>query len=186
VAVGAAIAAALLVVVLYPTSSPEPVLALSSIAWQHPENDLVPKTQGSEWSQDRLAFVIRVTGFDQQWSQAKIDALYRGLEPAGDIRGRYEIVSPLEVKQTLWESGRSPERLSDMPALLASKLDLTGILILTVRSKGVGLEIEGRLVDAKTGKTVGRTVQDVSRGPDLSQQIRWVAYSILARRGMKH
>jgi hypothetical protein len=153
-----AVAAVLLIVVfLYPAGPAPRMVALSSVNWG-PDLTLMSKgvrrTAPVEAKKERLGAVILLSNFKRLPDQDRIDSFYRAIEPAGDIRERYEILSPDKLKQM---AGEEPLRAVDDKALaegMRSRLKISKALVIEIVSGGEKYGILSRLVDTSNGATI--------------------------------
>jgi hypothetical protein len=155
-----AVAAVLLIVVfLYPAGPAPRMVALSSVNWGPDLNLMskgVPRTAPVEAKKERLGAVILLSNFKHLPDQDRIDSFYRAIEPSGDIREHYEVLSPDELKQT---AGEGPLRTADDKALaegMRSRLKISRALVIEIVSSGAKYGIVGRLMDTANGATIGK------------------------------
>jgi hypothetical protein len=183
---GAVAAAALVVVILYPSSPSGPALGLSSVSWgpDHAdmtlmgEPDIVPKGVAPR---TRLAAIVYFKDFKDKPEPDRIDALYRVLEPGRDVRRHYEAVSPATVKEALQKAGTHGSTAGEVLRVLRDKLSVSRALIVTLSEKRDRFAIQAQLFDTGTGVVVReREVADVSAA-SLSEELEAVSESVFTR-----
>jgi hypothetical protein len=160
-AFGTVAAVLLLVVILYPFGSPQPVALLSSEQWRSVliKRDLMssgvplPGQNGSQPERKRLAELIIVKDEGGLPPQAWIDGLYRELEPSEKSAEIFDWVTPAEMSDAL--AGKQL-KVNDRKAIvreLRADLDVTDALLITITSGKADrtYDVKVELVNAETG-----------------------------------
>jgi len=156
------VAAALFIIVLLHPSGPAPIqVALSSVNWG-PEpsalnimGDEAPTGLPPEAKPERLGVVIFFSNVKQIPDQNHIDSFYRALEPPRNLRDRYHVVSPMELKRG---AGEDLLKAADDKALIAamrSRLSISKALVIEIVPRGDRYGIMARLIDTGTGRVTG-------------------------------
>ncbi len=148
----------LMVVLFYPTSrNMQPVVGLSSVQWHirlMRPGEMPPVRKAIVPKKDRLAMVIFFKGFDKAPSREQIDSLYRSLKPTAALLSRFNVVSPLAVKQTVEENQIGVIDRDNLFKLLYEKLGANRIVLLTIYKRGALFDIEAQLADSSNLKTL--------------------------------
>ncbi len=147
----------LFLVIFYPTHPTQRTLALSSVNWAADSSGLglmgkePPETPSTEAHKNRLAIVVFLTNFKHPPDQNQIDDFYRSIEPPIDIRTRYDVVSPAELKRTIAPDALKSAEDESIAAEMTSKLGISRLLVLDISQSGKGFAIRARLRDTTTG-----------------------------------
>ena len=161
-----AAAVAVLVIMVFPRGGVETTLGLSQTAWTQDKG--VPKTI---LKRPRAAAVIALKGFDKPMDPARLDEIYKRLEPSGDVQQRIELVSPTKLSAALGDMAKKPLNQEALTARLKDDLNVSRLLIVTVSPSESRFNVSGELIDLKSGAiTKGRDELDVS-GPQLPDTI---------------
>ncbi len=155
------VAAAIFIIVLLYPSGPAPIkVALSSVNWG-PEPSALnimgtesPVSSPAEAKRERLSVVIFFSNVKQFPDQNRIDSFYRALEPPKDLRDRYHVVSPLELKRV---AGEYLSKAADDKALISvmrSRLNISKALMVEIVPKDDGYGILARLIDVGTERVI--------------------------------
>jgi anti-sigma factor RsiW len=177
-ALGAAAAAVLLVILIYPRSGVEPMIGLSSVEWERTPAKSKPK---SLIEPPRVAVVLAFSGLRSPLGQGTVDSLYRELRPTQLMRKRYEFSNPSRVRSLLsskkidtqdWHKGR---------AQLMRALHVDLILILRVELEKDRWGLKGELVDGKSGRVLGTEALPGVDEKDLSSQLKKAMIDLLNR-----
>jgi predicted anti-sigma-YlaC factor YlaD len=191
-AIGSAVAVALLVFFFYPGRQVQPIIALSSINWQSRDASgakLMSKSlqlMGPSMStavpkrpRPRVAVLLIFLGFGRPYPQESIDSLYCSLSPSPEIGKRVELITPSQVKEvlsTLAARSTDPELLANN---LFEKLNLSGVLYLRITAGSAGYRIDGDVADAATRTSVGKRQTSVPTRNDLPGALRDLAFALL-------
>ncbi len=188
VAVPAAAAAAILfmVVLHFPTDrGMPPEVGLSSVQWGvklMAPGEMPPVAKAIGPKRERLAIVLLFQGFDRTPSQTRIDSLYRSLKPTKGLLRRYTLISPLEVKQSVIENRLEVLKRDDLCKMLNDKLRATRVVLLTIYKHGTSFDIEAKLTDPTTLKTLrSHDVSSVSEAR-LASELKDASLSVLESR----
>lgn len=191
-AVASAAAVALLLIFLYPERDVQQIIGLSTIDWQLPDSSEVKLRPKSlrlmgpsrssavpERPRPRVAVLVVFTGFRRPCSQETIDSLYRSLSPSREISKRVELIPPSQVKEAL----SAPDGRSTDPALVAGtlfeKLNLSGVLYLTISAEDCGYRIQGEMTNAAIGGSDGKGRTDVAADGDLPEAVKNLVFALL-------
>jgi hypothetical protein len=150
-AAGLATAVVLGFVLLRAPHMPQSVVALSSVGWAN-----APKPKSLQKGAQSAAILLVLEDFDPPWTQDKIDRLYDALVPTVDVYDRFRIVSPREVRDAL---DRSDRKLPDTKAViqvLAKKLSLATVAVVTVTARGQSASVQVDVVDASSGRVTAQ------------------------------
>lgn len=180
----AATAVALVVVLMSLQGSPEPFVGLSSIAWDSQKSTLAPKSglrlMGPSLQDKRVAVLMIFTGFKHRLPQDRIDSLYGSIEPTQSTGSRFDIVSPEKVKASLENLGTGTFDRQAVLEKVSANLHVPRILILEITKKENLFEIQGELVDVKTGEIINTTREKPVDEPGLPFSIRNCTQKALA------
>lgn len=178
-ALGTAAAALLVaVIVLYPSSEPQPYTALSSVQW----DQAPPKFMGTPKAiRPKVAILIQFMGQGKPPSQEEIDTLYRALEPGPRIRRAYQVISPSKIQTLMKEKPATDGIVEDLTGSLRTQFDAASLLLLTVEKTDAGRTVSGRFLDTKYGKDVRSESAEVAEHQDLAGALKSVAISLLAK-----
>jgi len=173
--------AVLVAVVIYPRGDIGPFIGLSSVAWKQPVQEFVPKSWQAPVKRPRVAVVLVFRGFKKPWPQVKIDSLYKILNPPEQECEQFEFLSPANIQAAL--KGKIETRdESQIQSQIARTIDAETVILIEVISREPGLQIDGRAVDAGTGKTVDRKQSEAVSEPQLSSKLQEVLSAILGSR----
>lgn len=155
------VAAAVFLIVLFYPSGPAPMkVALSSVNWGPEPSTLnimgsdSPTRLPAEAKRERLGVVILFSDVKQIPDQNSIDSFYRALEPPRNVRDRYHIVSPKELRRV---AGADLRKAADDKALtdvMRSKLSISNALIVEIVPKDDRYGILARLIDTGSGHVI--------------------------------
>ncbi|MGO9571753.1 MAG: hypothetical protein ACLP5H_29860 [Desulfomonilaceae bacterium] len=175
-AVGAVALAALLVVFLYPRQPIGPMIALSSVSWEH---DLTMKTPILPRDREPVAFIIVLKDFKPQMSPQRIHSLYEALKPDEQNQKRYDIAVPSRIKEALGGADSSSTPVEESFKLLHKKLGVRRVVLVTLVSEKNQIRIRGESMDAASGKPMGKPVEAVATAQALESTLRGLVYSSL-------
>lgn len=185
-ATSAAAAVVLMVVLLYPTiRTVQPVVGLSSVQWHVKlmgPGEMPPVPKAITPKRDRLAMVIFFKGFDKTLSQKRIDSLYRSLKPTAGMLSRFNVVSPLEFKQSMVENRIRILNRDVLLKALHEKLRVNRVVLLTILKHDTSFDIEAQLVDSTNLKTLrSLDVRSLSQA-ELATALKNTSRSVLQLR----
>ncbi len=153
----------LLVVFLYPTGPAPTVVALSSVKWG-PEpsalnlmgsdkDSILPSGAKEEWEAKKETFgvVILFSNVKQPPDRNLTDSLYRAVEPPKDVRDRYNVVSPDEIRQVAGKDLLNAPDESSLIKIMRSKLKISRALVIEVVPSGNRYGIVARLINTDSG-----------------------------------
>lgn len=181
-AVSAVALAALLVVFLYPRQPIGPMIALSSVSWEH---DLTVKIPVLPRDREAVAFIIVLKDFKPQMSPQRINSLYEALKPDEQNQKRYNIAVPSRIKEALGGADSSSTPVEGSVNLLHKKLGVRRVVLVTLVSEKNQIRIRSESLDAATGKPIGKPVEVVATAQTLESKLRGIAYSSLNSKGTR-
>ena len=159
-----AVAAAVLIIVfLYPARPAPRMVALSSVNWGPEPSALnlmgkdLPTSLPTGAQKERLGMVILLSNFKHLPDQNRIDSFYRALEPSKDIRDRYDVVSPEELRRV---AGEDLMMAADDKALvegIRSTSKISKALVIEIVPSRERYGIVARLIDTATGGVTGKS-----------------------------
>ena len=170
-AAGAAIAALLLVVVLYPREMPQSVVALSSVTWEG-----IPKPKPFDQSRKRVAILLAFKGFDPPMTQQKIDSWYESLAPPMEMYERFSVVSPAEVREAVSKGWVTARDRQDLLERLRGSLGVSQVILVRAEAALHGTNLVTELLHTASGTVIAqKTVTGVSDA-ELEQTIKQTAF----------
>jgi uncharacterized protein with PIN domain len=147
----------LLVVFLYPTGPVPTMVALSSVKWgpgpsalnlMGTEKDSILP---SEAKKELLGVVILFSNLKQPPDQNLTDSLYRAVEPPKDVRDRYNVVSPDEIRQVAGKDLLNAPDEESLVKVMRSKLKISKAFVIEIVPSGNRYGIVARLINTDTG-----------------------------------
>lgn len=182
-AVGAAVVAAVLIVMLYPSKPTGPILALSSASWESDWTVKVPVVPGGR---ERTGLLMILKDLKPPINQQRIDSIYEGLKPDAEEQKRYDLVDPSRIKEALEGVASVGLPLEETVNMLQKKLGIRRVVVITLSSEDNQIRIRGELVDAASGKPLAKPVEEVASDQSLSSRLRNLVYgSLLLRVGTR-
>lgn len=176
-AVGSAVALALLLVVfLYPSHQPVPILALSTVSWQ---SDLTTKIPIMPRGRELVAVVILLKNFRTAMSQPRIDSLYEALKPSESEQQRYDLANPARIKETLEGAGATNNPLKENVRTLHEKLGIQRVVAVTLVSEENRIRINCELIDATSGRPIGTATEAMATDQTLESTLKNLVYGSL-------
>lgn len=170
----AAVAAVILVAVLYPRGMPEEFIALSPVSWEEAAR---PKGWGPD--QKRVAVVLILRDFKERYPQEHIDGWFRALSPTMELSQRYHILTPSEVRNSLRRGQLASTDSGDILATLSKDLAPSLVAILTIRQQGQHFRIDGQLIDGQSGGVQARTSEQGVPLAQVPEKLRSVFLGLL-------
>ncbi len=170
-ALAAGVAAAiLLLILLIPREVPRQVVALSPVAWAN-----VPKPKTLPVSHNRAAIIIALEDFPKPLQQTKIDALYRAVAPSMELYERFWILPPNVVKDAVENGLVKTTNTREILRGLRKEFDISVVALATIIARPKAMEIQVKLIDAGSGKTlVTRRMSGVRKdesGPKIGEEV---------------
>jgi Putative zinc-finger len=163
-AFGTVAAVVLLIVVLYPHGSSQPVALLSSEDWRSVVikrglmSSGAPSTEqgGSKLEKKRIAELIIFKNEGSRPQQAWIDGLYGELEPSEESAEMFDWVTPAEISKALAGKKLDANDGKAMVEELRSALDVTDAVLITIESGKADrtYDVKVELVNAETGSVL--------------------------------
>ena len=161
-----AAALAMLIIMVFPRGEVETRLGLSSVTWTQDKG--VPK---SIFKRPRAVVVVAFKGFGKPVPQDKIDSIYKQLEPSGQLLQKIEIVSPTKLKSALVDQTEKPLDRNALISKLRDELEVSRLLLVTVSPSKDLYNVNGELIDLKTGKTEQEIKEIGINGQNLPHSI---------------
>src|SRR5208283_5340855 len=113
---------ALVIVFRHSDRPSSPMIALSSVSWNH---DLTPPVVSFPLHREPVAFLLLLKDFKTPMNQEQIDSLYQALKPDEQDQLRYRVASPSHVKEALAGAAAPMTSISkNLVNLLQNKLDV--------------------------------------------------------------
>jgi len=181
---GAVAAAILVVVLLHPQTTSGPFLGLSTVAWapDHATSNLMGGSESAPKEvaeKKRLAIIVYFKGFSHKPAAEQIDAFYRILDPAREVRIHYEVVSPSQIKEAVESAGMTESGKEQILRVLRDKLSVSRALVMELSEKGNRFTIHAWLTDTASGTVVREhKIADVPE-TSLSEEMEGASDSVL-------
>ena len=175
-------AAILLVVIFYPSGSPQTVGLLSSENWSSiviKRNLMSPRIPQQD--KKRMAELVIFKGKGEHPQQKWIDGLYRALEPSEKSAEIFHWITPAEISKAFTGKQLNVIDRKAIVQQLHSKLDVTNVILITITSGKTGrtYDVNIELVSAKTGDVLKGEKLTGLREKDLGNKTKGVIRSIL-------
>jgi hypothetical protein len=133
------------------------MVALSSVKWG-PEpsalnlmgsdkDSILP----SEANKELLGVVIRFSKVKQTPDKNLIDSLYRAVEPPKNVRDRYSLVSPDEIRQVAGKDLLNARDEESLVKVMRSKLKISKAFVIEIVPSGDRYGVVARLINTDTG-----------------------------------
>jgi hypothetical protein len=177
-AAGAAMAAVLLVVLLYPKDKPYVPIALSSVTWQG-----VPKPKSFGPSRHRAAILLVLKDFPAALPQKKVDAFYQALAPTMELYKRFQIVSPAELTDAIEEGQVRADSRKAVLRSLHKKLGVSTAVVVTLMPRGGGMRIRSELIDTASGAVRAEETVEQVADAYVPSKIRQAVFRLLGSHG---
>jgi anti-sigma-K factor RskA len=156
-----AVAAVLLVVVIFYSQAPEPMV---------PRPKSLPQ---------KTAFVVLFENFKAPALQTQIESVYEALSASPELKDRYSLVSPAETSKVI-ESGKAPsDNRSAMIEGLRKHLNVSRVLAVTVFPSGDKFAVRVELIDTVRGKTLQTKTDERIERNELAARVRSDVRSML-------
>jgi hypothetical protein len=196
-AFGAALAAILAVVLLYPRGNGPIFIGVSSEDWEEAgpvaksalpkfvpaqkESKAVggnsqvhkytPKSRSVELTKPKVATVVVFSGFDKPLPQSTVDSLYEQLRPRADLEKRFQFSTPAQLKQFLDKAvGRnlSPTRILRE---FYKESSINFALVENVKADEDKFGLKSQLVDTHNDQILAESIQLGLSGTELASRI---------------
>ncbi len=175
----AAVAVALTIVLICPSGGLEPKIGLSSVSWDAEYKGIISKGFSSDDRKPLVAVILLFEGPEARMPQYKLDNLYEALRPAPELRQRFAFVSPHRIKETLESQTGTEFKRRSVVNRLDGDLGVSRVLLLTVKAEGELVVLKGEIVDAVSGKSLGRKEVRGFGGRDLPSKLKYTALSLM-------
>jgi hypothetical protein len=147
----------LFVVFLYPTGPAPTMVALSSVKWgtgpsasnlMGGDKDSISPSVAKK---ETFGVVILFSNVKQPPDRNLTDSLYRAIEPPKNVRDRYNVVSPDEIRQVAGKDLLNAPDESSLIKIMRSKLKISRALVIEVVPSGNRYGIVARLINTDSG-----------------------------------
>jgi hypothetical protein len=170
IAMGAAVAALLVVLVLYPRAPIQTDVGLTSVTW---EGVLKPK------SFQKATVLLVLKNVKPPLSQARIDSLYEALKPDMDVSARFGMLSPAVVSAAIKNREIDTDNEKRLLSDLHSKYSVSLAVLVHMSRKGETYDVRVNMMDPISGKELRTTMlRDVPDGR-LNEQVREAVKGLL-------
>lgn len=183
-ALATAVAAILVVVLIYPRGEIEPYIGLSSITWGQTDDEMVSKSSPFEAQRQKVAFLLVFKDFRQRLPQEKIDKLYEALEPTPEMHKRFDFVTPGQLKDAIGKEGIKSDDTEAVMERLRKDLDVSRIVFVDVISSKDRYLIQGKLADVTGGKIVQTETEEAVQN-QLESKLRESVSALLTPQANK-
>ncbi len=197
-AFGAALAAILAVVVLYPRGNVPIFLGVSSEDWEeampvaksalpesvltHRESKAVganspfhkysPKSRSVERLKPKVAAIVVFSGFDKPLPQSTVDSLYEALRPTSEGERRFEFSNPSQLKKFL--DNATNQNLTPAQVLneFYKQSSITFAIVVKVEAQRDKFGLKTVVIDARSGETLAESFKNGLPGTELASAAR--------------
>jgi hypothetical protein len=173
--IAAAVAAMLVVVLIYPREPMGTVVGLSTVAW---ENAPRPKT-GLESPGKRSAVLIFFKNFKEPLSRDKVDSLYQALEPPIEVNEKFDVISPADlskaIRRGVVDSSNRKKLLEDLDKNLA----VSKVVMITVEPETPGFDVKCDLIRTSDGIRVKKRIVRGVTEAELASKVRGTVWELL-------
>ncbi|MFA6222228.1 MAG: zf-HC2 domain-containing protein [Desulfomonilaceae bacterium] len=197
-ALGAAVAAILAVILLYPHGTIPTFIGVSSENWEETGPQAIPKSLFSEAPARqkiaksaplvghgaskpmlfeapklKLAPIIIFHGFEKPLPQSTIDSLYEGLKPTVELEKRFQFSTPAELKQFVDKV--ADRHLSPTEALseFYKESSINFALLQNVKADKDKFELKSQLIDTHNGQILAESIQSRLSGTELASRVNY-------------
>jgi len=173
----AAVAAILVVFLVYPREGPHLPVGMSSVNWEQAPRPKAP----AGITRPRTAVLILFKQVDPPVSRQRIDTIYQALEPPMDMAERFDLVTPAMVSEAIKKGRVKASNREELLVTLRTGLDIAQAVLVTVNPTAEGFSVESELVSTETGRvSLERTVH-AAREQDLASVIRDTVWALLLK-----
>jgi hypothetical protein len=172
IAVGAAVAAILVVLVLYPGPFTQPGVGLTSVTW---DDALKPKAF------QKAAVLLLFKDFKPPMPQARVDSIYESLKPDMEVSARYSMVSPAVLSAAIKNREIDASDETRLLSGLHNKFNVSQAVLVDISRAGHAYDVRVNVMDTGSGKELHvTTLRDV---PDirLNERLREAVAGLLLR-----
>jgi len=173
--VAAAVAAILIVVLIYPREPMETMVGLSTVAW---ENAPRPKA-GIESPRKRSAVLIFFKNFKEPLSSDKVDSLYQALEPPIEVNEKFDVISPSDLSKAIKRGEVDPFNRKKLLENLDENLDAVKVVLVTVEPATQGFDVKCDLMRTSDGIRLKKRIAKGVTEADLASTIRGTVWELL-------
>ncbi|MGC8659998.1 MAG: zf-HC2 domain-containing protein [Desulfomonilaceae bacterium] len=158
-AVGTAVVAVLLAIILYPHGSPESFIGLSDVNWIHEANIGTPKSLFSDIPKPKLAIVVIFKGFNKPLPQATIDSLYEALEPKSVVLDRFQLVPPVDLRECLEKMRILKDKPFQALDAFYKESSISFALVVSITANGEKFQAQSQVLDIRNGQSLAESVR---------------------------
>ncbi len=174
-AVTAAVAAALLVFILYPSQVPDSFVGLTASPWEQ-----IPKSKTViDTVKQRVAFIIMFKEFKKSVPQSIIDLSYKAVTPDIEIVDQYDVIDPSVVSRTLRKSVAKSPHPDNVLEIFQRDLGATLAVVMNVSPSARGFDINGSLIDTSLRKELKAVARMNVDQDQLGKALRELSFSLL-------
>jgi hypothetical protein len=199
-AFGAALAAILAVVLLYPRGNGPIFIGVSSEDWEEAmpvaksksampksapaqkESKAVggnsqvhkytPKFRSVERSKPKVATVVVFSGFDKPLPQSTVDSLYEALRPTSEGERRFEFSNPSQLKKFLDSSNNQNLTRAQVLNEFYKQSSITFAIVVKVEAQRDKFGLKTVVIDARSGETLAESFKNGLPGTELASAAR--------------
>jgi hypothetical protein len=199
-AFGAALAAILAVVVLYPRGNVPTFIGASSVDWEEAMpvaksksalsksvpsqkdsravgansqfHKYTPKFRSVERSKPKVAAVVVFSGFDKPLPQSTVDSLYEALRPTSEWERRFEFSTPLQLKKFLDSSTNQNLTPTQVLNEFYMQSSITFAIVVKVEAQREKFGLRTVIIDARSGETLAESFRNGLPGTELASAAR--------------
>ncbi len=179
--VAAAVAAILIVVLVYPRSPVETMVGLSAVAW---ENAPRPKTP-IESPRKHAAVLIFFKNFKEPLSRDKVDALYQALEPPIEINEKFDVIPPADLTKAIKRGEIDPFNKKKLLENLDEKFDVTRVALVTIEPAVQGFDVKSDLMRTSDGTRLKKRTAGGVPEAELASTVRGAVWELMLDPGEK-
>jgi len=198
-AFGAALAAILAVVLLYPRGNVPTFIGVSSEDWEEvrpvaktksalPKSvpaqkeskavgansqfqNRTPKSRSVEQSKPKVALVVVFSGFDKPLPQSTVDSLYEQLRPRADLEKRFQFSTPAQLKQFLDKTVGRNFSPTRILREFYKESSINFSLVENVKADKDKFGLKSQLVDTHNDQILAESIQSGLSGTELASRI---------------
>ena len=179
--VAAAVAAILVVVLIYPHEQMETMVGLSAVAW---ENAPRPKT-GVDSPRKRSAVLIFFKNFKDPLPRDKVDSLYQALEPPIEVNEKFDVISPADLSKAISRGEVDPFNRKKLLEDLDENLNAVKVVLVTVEPATQGFDVKCDLMRTSDGIRLKKRIAKGVTEANLASTVRGTVWELLLDSGTK-
>jgi hypothetical protein len=179
--VAAAVAAILVVVLIYPREPMERMVGLSAVAW---ENVPRPKVDVDS-TRKRSAVLILFKDFKEPLSRDQVDSLYQALEPPMEVSGRFDVIPPAVLTKAIKRGEVDPFNRKKLLEDLDDKLNVENVALVTIEPAHRGFDVRCDLIRTVDGTSQKKGIVRGVNEADLASTLRKLVWELTLDSGTK-